>query len=58
MPSQADVVVDWAAAGLRQPSTFRCYFAMALPTSVRVIGHLSEREWQGIRDRIRLSFEL
>ena len=36
---------DWASAGLRQPSAFRAYFGMATPAAVRVIGHLSARDW-------------
>ena len=39
---------DWRIAGLRQPSAFRAYFNMAVGTSVRVIGHLSERDWQQV----------
>ena len=50
---------DWASAGLRQPSAFRAYFGMATPTAVRVIGHLSARDWAGdpgVRDPgVRLS---
>ena len=40
---------DWASAGLRQPSAFRAYFGMATPASVRVIGHLSARDWEGVQ---------
>jgi mRNA interferase MazF len=40
---------DWAAARLRRPSAFRAYFGMALPSAVRVIGHLSARDWQGVQ---------
>ena len=47
------VMLDWGAAGLRQPSAFRCYFAMALPAGVKVIGHVSDRDWQAIRGRVQ-----
>lgn len=40
---------DWHAAGLNRPSAFRAYFSMAERGTVRVIGHLSERDWQGVR---------
>src|ERR687887_711832 len=43
------VLQDWASAGLRQPSAFRAYFGMATPAAVRVIGHLSARDWEGIQ---------
>src|SRR5215470_13619729 len=43
------VLADWASAGLRQPSAFRAYFGMATPAAVRVIGHLSARDWEGIQ---------
>lgn len=40
---------DWSAAGLHRPSAFRAYLGMATTSAVRVIGHLSERDWQGIQ---------
>jgi mRNA interferase MazF len=41
---------DWSAASLRVPSIFRC-FIVTLPPSANLvlIGHLSERDWQGVR---------
>ena len=44
-----NVLADWASAGLRQPSAFRAYFGMATPTAMRVIGHLSARDWEGVQ---------
>lgn len=44
---------DWAGAGLRSPSAFRCYFGMAVPATVRPIGRLSDRDWQSIRECVR-----
>jgi mRNA interferase MazF len=49
---------DWSAAGLRQPSAFRAYFSMAEPASVKVIGHLSERDWAEIQERLKLAFAI
>jgi mRNA interferase MazF len=43
------ILQDWAAAGLRRPSVFRAYFGTAQPSAVRVIGRLSERDWQGVQ---------
>src|SRR5688572_614904 len=47
---------DWAVAGLRSPSAFRAYFGMAVPAAVRVIGRLSDRDWQAVRDCVKLAF--
>jgi mRNA-degrading endonuclease toxin of MazEF toxin-antitoxin module len=49
---------DWSSAGLRQPSVFRAYFGMATPASVRVIGHLSARDWEGVQACLMRAFAL
>lgn len=43
------VLQDWETAGLRVSSVFRC-FIVTLPRSINpvVIGHLSERDWEGV----------
>ena len=48
------VLQDWSQAGLRVPSVFRCFFA-TLPATAqhRVIGHLSDRDWQGVCECVR-----
>lgn len=48
---------DWAAAGLRVISVFRC-FVVTVPrsTNLVLIGHLSERDWKGVRDRLKIAF--
>lgn len=38
---------DWTQAGLRQPSAFRSYIVTAHHDDMRLIGHLSPRDWQG-----------
>jgi mRNA interferase MazF len=50
------ILEDWASAGLRQPSAFRAYFGMATPAAVRVIGHLSARDWAGIQACLTRAF--
>lgn len=45
---------DWLAAGLHKPSVFRCYFSMALQAQVWRIGHLTDRDWQEARTKLRL----
>lgn len=49
------VLQDWSAAGLRRASAFRAYFDMFLPTALRRIGHLSDRDWQEVQARLRLA---
>jgi mRNA interferase MazF len=44
---------DWRAAGLHAPSAFRSYFGMEVQTLVQVIGHLSDRDWNGVKDAVR-----
>jgi mRNA interferase MazF len=41
---------DWGQAGLRVPSAFRCFLVTLPPTTNPVlVGHLSARDWQGVR---------
>ena len=47
------VLKDWAAAGLNVPSAFRAYFTMALASNVRVIGKLSDADWQQVKLRVK-----
>ena len=49
------ILQDWTEAGLHQPSAFRAYFGMVMPVDVRVIGHLSERDWKEVQARLRLA---
>lgn len=49
-------LLDWSAAGLRAPSAFRVYFGMVDPRACRVIGHLSPRDWQAIRECVQRAF--
>ena len=40
---------DWTQAGLRVPSVFRSFFATLPPaTNPVLVGHLSDRDWQGV----------
>jgi mRNA interferase MazF len=47
---------DWDAAGLHIPTAFRA-FLITLPQQdvVAVIGHLSERDWAAVQERLQLS---
>ena len=43
---------DWRAAGLHAPSCFRLYLVTLLQRDVRVIGGLTDRDWQAVRSRV------
>jgi mRNA interferase MazF len=48
------ILEDWAQAGLRVPSVFRCFFATLPPTTHPVlVGHLSDRDRQGVSSCVR-----
>jgi mRNA interferase MazF len=47
------VLLDWATAGLNAPTAFRCYLGMARPNDVKLLGHLTDRDWQGVQTAIR-----
>lgn len=46
---------DWSAAGLRRPSAFRAYLDTFVPAVLRIIGHLSDRDWREAQARLRLA---
>jgi mRNA interferase MazF len=46
---------DWASAGLRRPSAFRAFLVTLPAGSVAVVGHLSDRDWEEVRRRVRLA---
>lgn len=43
------VLQNWSATGLHAPSAFRAYVGMYAASAVKVIGHLSDRDWQEVR---------
>ncbi len=46
---------DWAKAGLHAPSAFRAYLGTYLASAIKIIGHLSDRDWQEVQSRLKLS---
>jgi mRNA interferase MazF len=46
---------DWLAAGLRHPSAFRSYMGTVLKVNAQFLGHLSDRDWQEVKARLRLA---
>jgi mRNA interferase MazF len=53
------VLQDWAAGGLHQATAFRSFLS-TIPASdvVRVIGQLSDRDWQEVKQRLRLALDV
>jgi mRNA interferase MazF len=51
------ILQDWEEAGLRVSSVFRS-FVVTLPATANLIwiGHLSEHDWQGVCERIKIAF--
>ena len=50
------VLQDWAQPGLRVPSVFRSCFATLPPaTHPMRVGHLSDRDWQGVCACVRVA---
>ncbi len=47
------ILQDWKGAGLNAPSVFRVYFGMALPSAVKIIGHLSAADWAGVQSCLK-----
>lgn len=46
------VLQDWSVAGLHAPSAFRAYVGTYLASSVKLIGRLSERDWEEVQSRL------
>jgi len=49
------VLQDWSAAGLHAPSSFRAYVGTYVASAVKVVGHLSDRDWQEVQVRLKLA---
>jgi mRNA interferase MazF len=49
-----NILQDWSAAGLRQPTALRVYLYTVLTIKASLIGHLSHRDWREVQDRLRL----
>jgi mRNA interferase MazF len=46
---------DWTTAGLHRPSAFRAFLATLPAKLATPIGHCSDRDWQAIQDRLKVS---
>ena len=52
------VIQDWQAAGLRAESYFRAYVLTMHRSELTAIGHLSPRDWDQVRSRVRTAFAI
>ncbi len=53
------VLQDWGVVGLRQPSAYRTFLATVPRSAIsRRLGKLSIRDWNSIRERLRLALQL
>jgi mRNA-degrading endonuclease toxin of MazEF toxin-antitoxin module len=43
---------DWQQAGLRQPSTFRCYLVTTDQRDLNAVGKLSDKDWRKVQLRL------
>jgi PemK-like, MazF-like toxin of type II toxin-antitoxin system len=44
------ILQDWSAAGLHRPSAFRSYILTLDDGNLPAVGHLSDRDWQGVQE--------
>ena len=59
VPSSTDhVLLDWRSAGLRAESCFRVYVLTTHRSELTVIGHLSPRDWESVKARVRAAFAI
>jgi mRNA interferase MazF len=56
-PGSTDhILFDWRSAGLRAESCFRAYVLTTHRSELTVIGHLSTRDWESVKARVRAAF--
>jgi hypothetical protein len=52
------LLLDWQSAGLRAQSCFRAYVLTAHRSELTVIGHLTGRDWEAVKARLRAAFAI
>ena len=50
------ILLDWRVAGLRAESCFRAHVLTTHRSELRVIGHLSARDWDSVKACVRAAF--
>jgi hypothetical protein len=59
MPGTTDYVLqDGQSAGLRAESCFRAYVLTVHRSELTVIGHLTGRDWEAVKARVRMAFAI
>lgn len=58
-PGSTDhILLDWRSAGLRPESCFRAYVLTSHRSELTMIGHLSARDWESVKARVRAAFAI
>ena len=58
-PTSTDCVLqDWQSAGLRAESYFRVYVLTMHRSELTTIGHLSDRDWDQVKSRVRTALAI
>ncbi len=58
-PGSTDhILLDWRLAGLRAASCFRAFILTTHRSELTVIGHLSPRDWDSVKERVRAAFAI
>jgi mRNA interferase MazF len=52
------LLLDWATAGLRQPTAFRSYLATVDRMGAVQIGRLTDKDWQAVQARLALALAI
>ena len=52
------VLVDWKSAGLHAPSHFRLFLVTLPQREVRLVGRLSDLDWQSVKACFQVGFGL
>jgi mRNA interferase MazF len=56
-PGSTDyILLDWRSAEIRAESCFRVYVLTTHRSELTVIGHLSARDWESVKARVRAAF--
>lgn len=57
MPASTDYALqDWRTAGLRAESYFRAFVLTVHRSEVTIVGHLTDRDWTAVKERVRMAF--
>ena len=52
------ILFNWRSAGLRAESCFRAYVLPTHRSELTVIGHLSARDWESVKARVRAALAI